>query len=166
MRLPGPVMAVFRSPARNLIAPSADWAGSEAPAANRMTLRLVRPGPAGTELLCGGGAALAIWVCWLGAAATGGGASSSPAAPKLAVGVCGGGGGAAATRLGGGDWRGVWRGGGGGVSRGAATAVRTDGVLAEGARAVRLPGKCNWTAPAFSPGCSRGRTTRIYCPPG
>src|SRR5471032_402272 len=58
----GLVMEALRSPARNLIAPKAAFAGSGAFLANRITLRLVRlslpvAGPAGA-VLGGGGAAL------------------------------------------------------------------------------------------------------------
>ncbi len=84
-------MAALRSPARNLIAPSADCAGSAAWGANRITLRLVRPGVAGSAggggtALAGAGLALAI--CLGGEAfgwgGGGGGADAEGAdAPKL-----------------------------------------------------------------------------------
>src|SRR5580693_6461270 len=73
MRAVGPDMAVLRSPARNLIAPSAERAGSEASGANRMTLRLVSPGVSGSEAAGlaagGGGSALATRVAGAGAGA-------------------------------------------------------------------------------------------------
>src|SRR5271155_4636234 len=73
-------MAALRSPARNLIAPKADWAGSAAWGANRITLRLVRPGvgasvPETGAALAGGGLALAMrW---------GGGGGAAAGAPRL-----------------------------------------------------------------------------------
>lgn len=56
-------MALLRSTARNLMAPSAPSAGSDASSANRITLRLVRPALSeGVGAALGAGAGRAGWV--------------------------------------------------------------------------------------------------------
>src|SRR5580704_2496468 len=86
MRAVGPDMALLRSPARNLIAPSAERAGSEASGANRMTLRLVNPGVRGCDssgLAAGGGSALAMRVGGVAAEVGGGGAGEESKLPLV-----------------------------------------------------------------------------------
>src|ERR1043166_5291010 len=74
MRELGPAIALLRSSARYLIALSADCAGSLAPGANRITLRLVKPGAtlsaAAGFVAAGAGSTLATlgWATCLGGA--------------------------------------------------------------------------------------------------
>src|ERR1700733_1495315 len=149
-------MAELRSWARYLIDPSADWAGSEAPAANRIMLCLVRPGAPGSMLAGDGGAGTgsALASCWLGVVGTKAGAALSPAAPGGPPNAPLAGGADATLRTGAGAAL-----MGAGFAGAAAATARRGGAAAALRGAARrgafLPGICNAIAPlsaGFCPG--------------